>query len=652
MKRLSCRSFLLFRNQNGIMLSSARKWRRIFENGWRENKKTYCKPGNWSLIFIISSLVFSFLYSIATAQQHTVSPLHQRVSTRPDNKVYDTKAWSFNTGAPVRATPLVSGDYLYAGNAAGQFFALNKKTGKIKWTWQGTAAIHSSAIIDKDKLFFSDNKQTVFALDMHTGRQLWTFSMGPKQDYPWRYDYYYSSPVLYDSQLLIGGDDGYFYALDPLSGKLKWKFKCAGIIRSTAAYYKDNLFFGDTEATLYALDSKTGALRWRYKINGDTMQNEKYGFDRRAITSSPVVAVTKTGGKLLFGARDGYLYCIDVNNGKDIWKADHRVSWVISTVAVKDSMVVTGTSDGRFVQALDIETGREIWKQRTPLAVWASPLIVGSHVYTGGFDGQFTCWDLATGQRVSQYKTAMKLLSSPVWNDNRIYIGGDDGNLYAFSGRDINHKPPADLQRYVYYETGINVYFRGNSDLMIRNYLRGNGYKVIGSDSLAWFLSLNPASSVIVFATAYFPPSVTVNGANSILRNFLDAGGKIILPGINPLIYKIDEKTKQPVDYNRHASDTILSLDYGPGDTRSFMGDLVSFPTIEGRKLGLPDFWTTSLFIAAKHVDLVLGKNENGDVSAFLKKYRQGGQLVQLWMDPDRPDRLDAIVKAAEGLFK
>jgi hypothetical protein len=45
---------------------------------------------------------------------------------------------------------------------------------------------------------------------------------------------------------------------------------------------------------------------------------------------------------------------------------------------------------------------------------------------------------------------------------------------------------------------------------------------------------------------------------------------------------------------------------------------------------------------------MVLGKNENGLVSAFAKSYKNGGRFVQLYVNPDIPVNLDAIVKLAE----
>ncbi|MBL7741665.1 MAG: PQQ-binding-like beta-propeller repeat protein [Chitinophagaceae bacterium] len=599
------------------------------------------------LLFFFFTTLYgnSFSQAGGKAKMFRDNPAHSSSVSTGADLVYDTKAWRFDAGSPIRSTPLINDNTVFFGTAAGVFIALDKKTSQVKWKYNAGTAIHSSAACEKGKVYFSDNGQTLYCLKELNGQLLWKVKLGEKTAYPWRYDYYYSSPVLHDDKVLIGSEDGCLYALNPQTGKQLWKFKSKGIIRSTAAVYKEAVLFGDTEASLYAVDLKTGKELWQYRINGDTMNNEDYGFDRRAITSSPVIVENKA----IFGARDGFLYCINADNGKGLWKMDHYVSWVISTVAVKDSFVVTGTSDGRFVQAVNIETGKEIWKFRTPLAVWSSPLIVDDKVYAGTFDGQLYCIDLRTGQRVSQFKVNGKIMSSPVWDGGLLYFGADDGYLYALSGHPDKRQFKGQADRYVYYEPGVSIYFRGNSDLMTRNYLRSNGYKVIGADSLAYYMSresVNP--SVFVFATSYFPSSVTENGKNSIIRKYLDRGGKIVMTGINPIVYKIDDKSKQPFAFRPGAADTLFSLDYGKGDTRTFMGDIPCFPTEKGKQLGLPDFWSTSLFIHEKNVDVVLGKNENGDVSAFAKNYSNGGQLVQLWLDADKPDRLDAVIKAAE----
>ena len=44
-----------------------------------------------------------------------------------------------------------------------------------------------------------------------------------------------------------------------------------------------------------------------------------------------------------------------------------------------------------------------------------------------------------------------------------------------------------------------------------------------------------------------------------------------------------------------------------------------------------------------------LGENENGLVAAFVKNYLHGGRLVQIWMDPELPVNMDAMLKLTEN---
>jgi len=68
--------------------------------------------------------------------------------------VYDTKAWRFDAGAPVRSTALVHGDVLYFGNTRGDFFALDKKTGSVIWQYHTGFAINASAACQGGTVFF------------------------------------------------------------------------------------------------------------------------------------------------------------------------------------------------------------------------------------------------------------------------------------------------------------------------------------------------------------------------------------------------------------------------------------------------------------------------------------------------------------------
>jgi hypothetical protein len=468
--------------------------------------------------------------------------------------------------------------------------------------------------------------------------------MREKIDYPWRFDYYYSSPVLFEGKVLVGSDDGHVYNLNQADGKLTWKFKTKGIVRSTAAVWSGLVFFGDTEGIFYAVDLNSGREKWTFKVNGEPMKLEDFGFDRKAILGAPVIH----DNKIIFGARDGFLYCLDAE-GRKLWVMDHQVSWIISTVAVKDSFVVTGSSDGRFVQAINLNSGKEIWKFRPNTLFWSSPLIVDGKVYAGGFDGVLYCLDLKTGHRISQFCTGDKIMSSPVWDDDKLFFGSDDGNLYALTGHADHRFAKEGLQRYVYHEPEAKTYFRNGSDMRVKNFLVNCGYKSIGVDTMITIMSQRECSDiVVVLASAYIPSAFLENGNNSLMRRFLDAGGRIVLPGGNPMIFRVDEKTKQPVAFNVPQADSVLGINYGPNDTRAMGGQFTCYSTNEGKRFGLPEFWAASGFLKPEQVDLILGRSETGLVSSFTKSYKNGGRFVQFYLHPDLPQNLDAIIKLAE----
>ncbi|MGC4034871.1 MAG: PQQ-binding-like beta-propeller repeat protein [Chitinophagaceae bacterium] len=597
---------------------------------------------NFRKLFFLSLLFF-----IQPVFSQNSSPLQNRVTNTSYNLVFDSKEWAFRAGAPVRSTPLIKKDIIYFGTAKGDFFAINKKTAVVKWKYQTGYAIHSSACEANGRIFFADNEQTVYCLDENSGKSTWSFKMGKKIDYPWRFDYYYSSPSLVENDLLVGGDDGYMYRLNQQTGKLIWKFKTKGLVRSTPAIYKNTILFGDTEATFYSLDAKTGKKIWDFKIIGDSIDDYKYGYDKRAITSSPNIS----GDKVLFGARDACLYCLNADNGSFRWKISHEPSWIVSTAAIKDSLVITGTSDGRFVQALNLETGQEIWKHKTAMAVWASPLINNDKIYTGGFDGQLLCLDLKTGKRISEFTTNGIIFSSPVISDSVLYVGSDDGNLYALKGRKISEANPQ-LKRFVYYDNSMPVYFRSSSETRVRNYLVNNDFTMISSDTLsALFSQISEAKDMVIVADGfYFPKSTWQGNENSLLRKWLDAGGRLVLLGNNPLFYEMDEATKD-VNLVIPRTDSVFNIRYGESDTRAFGGLYPSLPTLKGMELNLPDYWVSNFGLDEKQVDIILGKNENGKASAFVKKYKNDGALVQIWINESLPMNLDAIIKVSEEQF-
>jgi hypothetical protein len=233
-----------------------------------------------------------------------------------------------------------------------------------------------------------------------------------------------------------------------------------------------------------------------------------------------------------------------------------------------------------------------------------------------------------------------------------LYFGCDDGYLYALKPAKQTYGAITGVKKFVYWEPGINNYFRNGTDVTIKEYLAARNYSVVNAKQLAeWMTKKDSAQqSVIVFASAYFPPGITRGYDQSLMRQYLQSGGRIVLLSNNPLIFRFDSATRQPVAFNVPMADSVLSIKYGPDDTRAFGGQQPAFPTEEGRRWGLRKSWTAALPLPTGVVDIVLGKDENGKASAWVKKYHSapGSGLIQIWVHPDGEANLSFVERVAE----
>lgn len=204
------------------------------------------------------------------------TPEHTSFINSKNNFVFADEAWQFNADAPIRSTAVCNNNTVFVGSSKGVFYALDKSTGNIKWEFNSGAAINSSPALHNGNIFFSNNKQTLYALNAATGKIKWQLDFGKSLNYDWGFDYYYSSPTIINNKILIGIKDGFVYNVDEDNGKLLWKFKTKGIVRSTPAVKTDMVFFGDTEGILYAVDLNSGKEIWRFKTIGNGFKKRRF----------------------------------------------------------------------------------------------------------------------------------------------------------------------------------------------------------------------------------------------------------------------------------------------------------------------------------------------------------------------------------------
>ncbi|HVY76870.1 MAG TPA: PQQ-binding-like beta-propeller repeat protein [Puia sp.] len=136
---------------------------------------------------------------------------------------------------------------------------------KVYWT---------SPVIDDTVAFFAarDSLYAVKTGDLMFFNKRWSFGAGGT---------IYSSPTFDDSTVYVGCNDGYLYAVNKLTGALRWKYNSQSpSVVSSPVVVNGVLFFG-CDNRFIALNSGDGTLKWQTA-------------DYIPFTSSPVV-LTKQG---------------------------------------------------------------------------------------------------------------------------------------------------------------------------------------------------------------------------------------------------------------------------------------------------------------------------------------------------------------------
>ena len=390
---------------------------------------------------------------------------------------FDKLKWQFHTDGRVYSSPAVVKGTVYFGSTDHYFYAVNRETGKLKWRAKTGSLVTSSPAVADGTVYFASFDGFLYASDAETGKLKWKFQTAGERRFtgthlhgsqpvgesmPDPFDFYLSSPTVWDRKVYFGSGDGNVYALDAATGKPVWKFKTGDVVHASPAIADGALYIGSWDSYFYALDARTGAQRWRFKTGEDPDIHNQVG-----IQSSAVIA----DGVVYFGCRDANLYALDAKTGKKKWAFNNKGSWVIGTPIVKNGKLYFATSDSAMFYGVDAKTGNQIFSLKFQWPMFSSPSIAGNTLYLGTHEGKFMAIDL-TLQKVAwtfqtdgsrkngaayskpdgspNYDVAFEddfyddviigvrkmlsvgaVLSSPAVVDNVVYFGSSDGNLYA-----------------------------------------------------------------------------------------------------------------------------------------------------------------------------------------------------------------------------
>ncbi len=161
------------------------------------------------------------------------------------------------------------------------------------------------------------------------------------------------------------------------------------------------------------------------------------GERRLDLNQHPVIA---DGRIYAASSYDATVFAIDLATGKDIWRTDTKLR-ITGGPGAGAGTVVVGSTNGDVV-ALAADTGAERWRSHASSQILSTPLIAGDVVIVRSGDGHIFGYNLADGRQRWTFERGQPNLtlrgdSSPVLGSNGlVYVGFEDGVVVSLRPSD------------------------------------------------------------------------------------------------------------------------------------------------------------------------------------------------------------------------
>ena len=222
-------------------------------------------------------------------------------------------------------------------------------------------------------------------------------------------------------------------------GQILWKrrdLNCdheigAGPASSPFIYNNFLIFNVDGRDVQYviALNKETGETAW--KTNRSVDFSDVQVNQRKAYGTPFIIPRGNSNQMVSIGAKGVYSY--DPENGKELWKAEHR-GWSIAPRPVYgEGLVFTMIDRDRpEMWAIkpngsgDITETHIEWKETKRMPPRASPIIIKGLLFVVDRNGYISCIEAKTGKSIWQKRMKGRFSASPILANNLIYFFNED----------------------------------------------------------------------------------------------------------------------------------------------------------------------------------------------------------------------------------
>jgi outer membrane protein assembly factor BamB len=191
-----------------------------------------------------------------------------------------------------------------------------------------------------------------------------------------------------------------------------------------------SVYFGTEDGYVYALEEATGKLKWKVGVKGE-------------VISAPAI----DAGVVLVNTTSGHLIALNPENGEQKWVTESDVPPLtlrgVSAPAADSGGALIGTPSGKLKVSI-LETGMVAWETQIASPSGATelerivdidvkPLVFGGNVFVVSYNGTLSAVELRTGQVIwtREYGSYRNISI----DGNRLFVVDNSSNIFAIDRR-------------------------------------------------------------------------------------------------------------------------------------------------------------------------------------------------------------------------
>jgi outer membrane protein assembly factor BamB len=271
-----------------------------------------------------------------------------------------------------------------------------------------------------------------------------TNNMGPQSNaVSWMFDTQTremaASPAIADGKIIVNNWGGTFCLSE--DGQLLWKnTEVKAVFSSTIGH--GQALVGGKDGYLYSLNITNGKTLWKTQITPNPGLS--------GVTSPSTIFRGKVYlGSYDFNGDSGYIYCLNEKDGQVLWKNTTFSSIYFSSPAVLEDKIIVGTmglynsSNLKWrapygIYCFKNDNGELLWNFSVNGSVGSSPTVVDDKVLFTSKNGYLFCLDVKSGDMIWKKIIGASVSSPAVWN-NMIFVGsGEMSGEGRFYSLDMN----------------------------------------------------------------------------------------------------------------------------------------------------------------------------------------------------------------------